>query len=66
MLHDLVAARVSRALARERVSAALQLMTSVLATRARTVAAGRRPALGRRAFEENLVAMVVGLLNAPA
>lgn len=56
---------LDRKVRRARVAAALRLLTEMTAARARTIEAGRRPALGAGAFEHELVAVLEGLLSAP-
>jgi AcrR family transcriptional regulator len=54
-----------RAVRRERVVAAITLMTAAMAERARLTAEGSRRRLDDRTFLGNLADMIVGLLEAP-
>jgi AcrR family transcriptional regulator len=53
------------AVRRERISAAILLLTSSLADRARRVGTGKRQELGHNRYVENLVSMIAALLRAP-
>ena len=49
----------------ERLIAMIQLMTSSLSERARSLEAGVQMVLGNSEYEENLIDMLVGILEAP-
>ena len=68
-LLGLIDARPSSASApvrRERMIAMVTLMTAVVAERARTIEANGAPTLDHMAFVDNLNAMLVGIIEAPA
>ena len=48
-----------------RIAAAMRLLVEMTAARARTIEAGKRPLVGTRAFERDLLEMVHNLLSAP-
>jgi TetR/AcrR family transcriptional regulator, regulator of cefoperazone and chloramphenicol sensitivity len=48
-----------------RIAAAMRLLIEMTAARARTIEAGKRPLVGARAFERDLLGMIHSLLSAP-
>jgi TetR/AcrR family transcriptional regulator, regulator of cefoperazone and chloramphenicol sensitivity len=48
-----------------RIAAAMRLLIEMIAARARTIEAGKRPLVGARAFEHDLLEMLHSLLSTP-